>query len=304
MVLYLSTKFGILKPWTIISKLIRFDLGFWQTSKQVYRELKYRENVLEEFLYLPHFPRKIVLYSSIKFGILKPWTIIFKFIRFDLGFWQTLKQVYRKIKCMKKVLEKLQRLPGFSRKIILCSSTKFGILKPWTSISKLIRFNLGFWQTSKQIYKKLKYREKVLEEFQRLPHFPKKMVSGSSTKFWISKPSTITSKLIKIDLDFWQTLKQIYRKLKYKETVLEEFHRLPQFTRKMVLYSSTKFGILKPWTIISKLIRFDLGFWQSSKQVYRKCKYREKVLEEFQRFPRFFRKMVLYSSTKFRILKP
>ena len=42
--------------------------------------------------------------------------------------------------------------------------------------------------------------------------------------------------------------------------VLEGFQRLPCFPRKMVLYSSNKFGILKPSTIISKLIRFDLGF--------------------------------------------
>ena len=207
MVLYSLTKFRILKPWTIISKLIRFDLSFWQTSKQVYRKLEYRENLLEEFLYLPHFPRKIVLYSSIKFGILKSWTIISKFIRFDLGLWQTLKQVYRKLKYRKKVLEDFQRLPLFSRKNILYSPTKFGILKPWTSISKLIRFDLGFWQTSKQIYRKLKCREKVLKKFQRLPHFPRKMVLYSSTKLGILKPWTIISKLIKIHLGFWQTSK-------------------------------------------------------------------------------------------------
>ena len=81
MVLYLSTKFGILKPLTIISNLIRFDLGFCQAWKQIYKKLEYSEKVLEEFQRLPRFPRKIVLYSSTKFGILKPWTIIFKLIR-------------------------------------------------------------------------------------------------------------------------------------------------------------------------------------------------------------------------------
>ena len=72
----------------------------------------------------------------------------------------------------------------------------------------------------------------------------------------------------------------------------------------MDLYSSTKFGIIKPWTIISNLIRFDLDFWQASKQIYRKLKYREELLEEFQRLSRFLRKMILYSSAKFSILKP
>ena len=85
---------------------------------------------------------------------------------------------------------------------------------------------------------------------------------------------------------------------------LEEFQRFLRFPRKMVFYSSTNFGILKPWTSISNLIRFDLGFWQATKRFYRKLKYRDQVLEEFQCLPQFPRKMVLYSSTNFHILKP
>ena len=72
----------------------------------------------------------------------------------------------------------------------------------------------------------------------------------------------------------------------------------------MVLYSSTNFGILNPWAIISNFIRFDLGFWQAGRPFYRKLKYREKALEEFRRLPRFPRKIVLYSPNNFRILKP
>ena len=102
--------------------------------------------------------------------------------------------------------------------------------------------------------------ENNLEEFQRLPRFPRKMVLYSSTKFGILKPLTIISNHIRFDLGFCQASKQIYRKLEYSEKVLEEFQRLPRFPRKMVLYSSTKFGILKPLTIISNHIRFDLGF--------------------------------------------
>ena len=290
MVLYSSTNFRILKPWAIISNLIRFDLGFWQTSKPFYRKLKYREKVLEEFQRLPRFPRKMVLYSSTNFRILKPWAIISNLIRFDLGFWQTSKPFYRKLKYREKVLEEFQRLPRFPRKMVLYSSTNFRILKPWAIISNPIRFDLGFWQASKPFYRKLKYREKVLEEFQRLPRFPRKMVLYSSTNFHILKPWAIISNLIRFDLGFWQASKQIYRKLKYREKVLEEFQRLPRFPRKMVLYSSTNFRILKPWAIISKLIRFDLGFWQASKQIYRKLEYSEKVLEEFQRSPRFPKK--------------
>ena len=162
-------------------------------------------------------------------------------------------------------MEKFQRLPGFPIKMVLHSSTKFEILKPWAIISKLIGFELGFWQTSKQIKSKLKYRETVLEEFQRLPLFPRKMVLYSSTKFGILKPWTIILKLIRFDLGFLQTSKQIYRKWKYTEKVFEEFQRLCHFPRKMILYSSTKFGILKSRTSIPKLIRFHLRFWQTLK---------------------------------------
>ena len=116
MVLYSSTNFHILKPWAIISNLIRFDLGFWQASKQIYRKLKYREKVLEEFQRLPRFPRKMVLYSSTNFRILKPWAIISKLIRFDLGFWQASKQIYRKLEYSEKVLEEFQRSPRFPKK--------------------------------------------------------------------------------------------------------------------------------------------------------------------------------------------
>ena len=213
MVLYSSTKFGILKPWAIISNLIRFDLGFWLASKPFYRKLKYRDNNLEGFQCLPRFPKKMVLYSSTKFGILKPWTIISNLIRFDLGFCKASKQIYRKPEYSKKVLEEFQRLPRFSRKMVLYSSTKLWILKSWNIISNLIRFDLGFWQASKEIYRKLEHSKKDLKEFQRLPRFSRKMVLYSSTKFGILKPLTIISNLIRFDLGFCQALKQIYRKV-------------------------------------------------------------------------------------------
>ena len=57
---------------------------------------------------------------------------------------------------------------------------------------------------------------------------------------------TFEKTIITINLDPPQTSKQIYRKLKYSEKVFGEFQHLPRFLRKMVLYSSTKFGILEP----------------------------------------------------------
>ena len=110
------------------------------------------------------------------------------------------------------------------------------------------------------------------------------MVLYSSTKFHISRPWPKIPKLIRFDLGFSQTSKKIYRKIQYKEKVFREFQRLPPFPRKMVLYSSTKFGVLKPWTNIPKLIRFDLGFWKTSKQIDRKVEDREKIFGEFKTF--------------------
>ena len=63
---------------------------------------------------------------------------------------------------------------------------------------------------------------------------------------------------------FSHTSKQIHKKLQYKEKVFEEFQGLPHFRGKMVLYSSTKSGSLKPWTNVPWPRRLDLGFWQNS----------------------------------------
>ena len=201
MVFYSSTNLRILKLWAIICNFIRFGLGFWKASKPFYRKRIYNEKVLENFQRLPRFSRKMVLYSSTNFRILKPWAIISNLIRFDLGFWQASKPIYRTLKFKEKVLEEFQSLPRFPRKMVL--STKFGILKPWTIISNLIRFDLGFWQSSKPFYRKLKYREKVLKEFQRLPCFPRKMLLYLSTNLRILKAWAIICNLIIFDLGFW-----------------------------------------------------------------------------------------------------
>ena len=215
---------------------------------------------------MPCFHRKIVWYSSTKFCILKPWNIISKLIRFDLDFWQASIQLDRKLEYRAKVLEKFQPLPRFPRKMVLYSPSKFCILNPWALILNIIKFDLGFWQASKPFYTKFKDSLKVLEEFQRLPRFPRKMVLYFPTKFCILKLWAIISSLIEFDLGFWQASNSFYGKLKYREKVLEEFQLLPRFPRKIVFYSPANFHILKPWTIITKLIRFDLGFSQASIQ--------------------------------------
>ena len=64
---------------------------------------------------------------------------------------------------------------------------------------------------------------------------------------------TFEKAIITINLDALQISKQIYRKHKYRENVFEEFQRLPCFPRKMVLYSSTKFGLLKQYFVTHKI---------------------------------------------------
>ena len=101
------------------------------------RKLQYKENVFGDFQDLAGCPRKTVLYSSNKFGVMKPWTNIPWFRRFDLGFWQTSKQICRKLQYMENVFRKFQGLARFPGKIFFYSLTKFGIFQSFTNIYNL-----------------------------------------------------------------------------------------------------------------------------------------------------------------------
>ena len=281
MVLYSPTKFGILNPWSNIAWPRRFYLGFWPTSNQIYSKLQYREKVFGEFQALPRFPGKMVLNSFTEFGILKSQTNIQSLIRFYLGFCQTSKQIYQKLQCRENVFEELKSLFSFSWKMVLYSSTKFGILKPWTNIQSFRRFDLGLYETSKQIYRKLQYREKLFQEFKSLSRFLRKLLLYSSTKFGILKPWINIPWPRRLHLGFSRTSKQIYRTLQYTDKVFGEFQALPCFPRKIVLYSLTKFAILKPWTNIPWPKRFDLRFWQTSKLI-ESSNIGRKFLESFK----------------------
>ena len=71
-VLCLLTKCFILEPCSNIESLRRFYLGSAQTIKQVHREPQYGKKVFRKFQCQPPFPRKLVLHSSVKFGVIKP----------------------------------------------------------------------------------------------------------------------------------------------------------------------------------------------------------------------------------------
>ena len=82
--------------------------------------------------------------------------------------------------------------------------------------------------------------------------------------------------LRRFDWSFLQSSKYIYGKLWYKEKLFGKFQGLLWFTRKIVLYSLTKLGNFQRWTNIPWLRRFTIGFWETSKQIYRKLQYLEK----------------------------
>ena len=54
-----------------------------------------------------------------------------------------------------KIFGKFQGLSSFTRKIALCSLTKFCVFESCTNIQSFRRFDIGFWQTLKQVYRKL-----------------------------------------------------------------------------------------------------------------------------------------------------
>ena len=105
------------------------------------------------------------------------------------------------------------------------------------------------------------------------------------------------------NLHFSQTPKPVYRELQHGEKIFSKFQSQPRFPRKVILYSLTKFVIIKTWTNIQWLSRLDLCFLQTSRQIYRKLQCTEKIFEKFQHLPRFFRKMVLDSWSKFCIFE-
>ena len=51
----------------------------------------------------------------------------------------------------------------------------------------------------------------------------------------------------KIRFKVFKDLKHIYRKIQYKQKFFGKFQGWSCFAKKIILYSSTKFGILKPW---------------------------------------------------------
>ena len=150
MVLCSLIKFCILEPCTGIQWLRIFYLGPWQILKQVYRELQEAKRFFGKFQGQPLFPRKMVLYSSTKFGIIKTWTNIPWLRRVDLGFRQTWKRFKGISNIWGTFLESLKVCVTFPEKFrIFYLLTKFGTFQSFANIKWLRRFYSDFWLTLK-----------------------------------------------------------------------------------------------------------------------------------------------------------
>ena len=116
MVLYSLTKFDIE---AIVHGLGKLYLRLCQTSKQIYNKIQYTEKVFEEFQGLSDLPRKIIYYLFTRLDLTKPWTNIIWLRRFDLFFWQTEKQIYRKFVeisiVMRILLQSFNSCPSFPK---------------------------------------------------------------------------------------------------------------------------------------------------------------------------------------------
>ena len=100
---------------------------------------------------------------------------------------------------------------AFPEKMVWCSSSKFYIFEPFTNVQSHIRFDLGFWQTSEQVYRKLQYEEKKFSKFQSLLRCLKKMVLYSLRKSHISELCANIQSLRRFDLGFLKIPKHVYR---------------------------------------------------------------------------------------------
>ena len=128
---------------------------------------------------LPCFASEMVFYSLTKFCVFQPCRKTQSLRIFDLGILEALNRDYsQRIKFLVNITDSL----AFPKNGVVFGE-QIWHYKAFYKYS--IRLELGFCQTSKQLYRKLKYREKLLVKCQGLPHFSRKMVLHSLNKFCI-----------------------------------------------------------------------------------------------------------------------
>ena len=135
------------------------------------------------------------------------------------------------------IFAKFQSQPCFPRKMVLCSLTRFCIIKPWINIPLLRGSNSSFWQTWKRIDRRLQYRENVFGKLQGLPRFYRKiffLFVDQILHFWALYQYLISSK---IGFRFLAKSKTGLIWGENGEKILGKFQVRSPFPRKMALYS-------------------------------------------------------------------
>ena len=259
MILYSSNEIGILKPWTNIQSLIILYLSFWQTSEQFYRKLKYREKVFEEFQALPHFSRKLILYLTTKFSMLKIWTNSQSLRRFDSAFRQTSKQICRKFQYREKVFWRIwsgASLPQQNDLVFVNQILHSKALDQYSITEKI-------WFRVLEDFKTNLLKTQISgESFWRVSSFASFFQKTDFVLFDQNLPSkalTNTPWLRRFDLDFWQTWKQIYRKFQNRENVFASlsqkngFASLSQKSGYVFIEKILYFQALHHYSIVRKI---------------------------------------------------
>ena len=142
------------EPCTNIQSLRRFDFDSWKTQSKFIANSNIRTTFWKVSSYASFFHKNCFVFINQiwHYEALNQYAMAQKFWWRILSFWQTLKQIYRKLQYRANVFGKSQSLPCFSRKIFLYALTKFKIFWPCANTQSLWRSDLGSWLTLKQVF--------------------------------------------------------------------------------------------------------------------------------------------------------
>ena len=208
----------------------------------------------------------------------QPFPNIQSFRRFDWSFLQVSKYIYGKLWYKEKLFGKFQGLLCFTRKIVSYSLTKLGNFQCWTNnIPWLRRFTIGFWETSKQIYRKLRRNgssrpdvslgKGVLKIYSKFKEEHSCQIAISINLQ--SNPTEIALRHECPPVNLLYIFRTPFPENTSGRLLLgESFRRVwLGFPRKIVLYLLAKFSIFEPCTNIQFLRRFHWSFLQTSNHI-------------------------------------
>ena len=155
------------------------------------------------------------------------------------------KTIYRKMKFKVKRFSRNQGFSRIPRRMVLYLSTKLSIFYPFANFQSTRTFDLGFWQTSKLIYRKPQYKENVLTDFKLAVAFPKKWFCF----YWPNSALWSLESICHGSEDLIEAFDRLLTKFteifNIGRMFLESF-KVCTLSQKIVLYFLTKFDIFEP----------------------------------------------------------